>query len=361
MNIISVRRKVGIGPQAVTVVLLVLCGCAVPMTAQALASDIGLLPDPVINACWVRDADEPGAMSDEDWNAATDAIEDLVRDWERASGVTYNWTKSCPSDWKDFVLRAFLDEGALDTTIPGCDRDVSDLLWWGTYPDNLDDDATCAYTLRVGPGLPRNKYLHEFGHSLGFLHEHDRSDRTCTLLNDNGTPFGAGTLATRLLTPFDPMSVMHYAQSAAGAALNTDPLWQRCNAANEADQGNYGPTPWDQLGAEIAYPRSDSNQIVGQGIHRSDVPVLLRPEHIARGARTGQTGAYWDFSWIYVNSEATVSTAAELTMSFTSTGFHSFIVTFRDAWDRPSTRWAGVTVFTPPAHTAVFSSHASMM
>lgn len=86
------------------------------------------------------------------------------------------------------------------------------------------------WTRCTGNGLNREKCIravaiHEFGHSLGFPHEHNRPDETeCSAAN-------SGSTGSDYVTPYDPVSIMNY----CGLAIT--------------------PSPLDLLGAEILYPK----------------------------------------------------------------------------------------------------------
>ncbi|ESQ76724.1 M12 family metallopeptidase [Asticcacaulis sp. AC402] len=117
---------------------------------------------------------------------------------------------------------------------------------------NLNRNATTATVgylpignqVNIQPGANYGSILHEFGHTLGLAHEHQRTDRanfltiepflqthldTCGLKFDpvcNDVRNAFPTKAMRLTSDYDPCSLMHYLASQT-PRHKEDPRWGR--------------------------------------------------------------------------------------------------------------------------------------
>ena len=120
---------------------------------------------------------------------------------------------------------------------------------WSNPPDELEVKRSCQYNLALGDdgdatGTPYlNHTLHEFGHALGLVHEHARTDENAQCVPATDGEYHA--LSSGFITPYDKDSVMHY-------------WWPKSTLPNCQQTGsNYsqaGFTGYDKLAVHIMYP-----------------------------------------------------------------------------------------------------------
>jgi hypothetical protein len=233
------------------------------------------------SVCFVQDSES--TMTSAQFKAATDVMKEVISHWDEVSGLTINWLGTCPPpteitegqeklDVYSGNIRIFYNEFGRteETKIPGrgCESNNSNGNW-GAYPTEEGTVEHCKWNASLAINQPINNYLHEFGHTLGFIHEHERSDNNvCGGAVTNGSANG------RLLTRYDINSVMGYFDPSCGALGN----W-----------GWDGLSDRDRLGAEIAYPASSTIKITAEGFDGEGKAIVrddtaLQPEWIVRGA-----------------------------------------------------------------------------
>lgn len=116
------------------------------------------------------------------------------------------------------------------------------------------------------PGLTAVDAIHELGHSIGLIHEHQRPNRGSKVkvhfknikesfhseyqINDEGIAYG----------PYDQLSCMHY--SAISATFSKDRSQPVMTAKDGRQIRQSGPTPLDYRGVDIAYGDFSGNLLM---------------------------------------------------------------------------------------------------
>jgi len=116
-------------------------------------------------------------------------------------------------------------------------------------------------TLADGCAIPQT--IHEIGHSLGLLHEHDRSDRDIYInLNTANIPASWQSQFQKVddststsLGPYDFCSIMHYPQVASGYQNNNQPVFDYANQCPVCVAGKVDkPSQQDFNAVNTLYP-----------------------------------------------------------------------------------------------------------
>ncbi|MES1185492.1 MAG: hypothetical protein ABUL60_16900 [Myxococcales bacterium] len=230
--------------------------------------------------CWVKD--DASTTSDVDFDAATAYVQNVLAQWEAASGLDFVWQGRCGAPSGGIypgtirILWNEMNRGA-GYQIPGCSATHPNANWGG-FPGTYS--THCRWNAALATGQPINNYLHEVGHTIGMLHEMERSDNNIPDCSAGYTPDDQ-----HLLTPYDVMSVMHYTLSSPTNSCPAPGNW-----------GNTGLSEWDKLGVEIAYPRSTTVPLelhgmltgpAGSVIQVIRADTVIQTSWLARGALPG--------------------------------------------------------------------------
>jgi hypothetical protein len=177
----------------------------------------------------------------------------ITQSWGAVANLSFRWNGTCPTtingDWVSIFLRVLTDGNFGGNGAPGKrNRLISSAS--DCVNDNGSDRAagwnnrTDVQMHAAGGGARLQAVaVHEFGHVLGYYHEHDRNDSfhdTARCASEAGTAGGG------LLTIYDAQSVMSYCAEAYGRPVDDWVL-----------------SPLDRLGTEIMYPFSVTNHKIG--------------------------------------------------------------------------------------------------
>lgn len=169
-------------------------------------------------------------------------IRAAANEWERATQISFVGWNDCTlpfvSNGQIGILR---DEVLLPHGMGGPSYGAISVPY--TWDGPAGANSGCTASLQSRDRCIRNAVVHEFGHVLGFAHEHKRTPRplfglsTCSEYNPDGT---AG--AVDEFGPWDLYSVMNYCDPRSLGAF---------------DQGLQPLSEFDRLGAQSRYGRAD--------------------------------------------------------------------------------------------------------
>jgi hypothetical protein len=223
----------------------------------------------------------------------------------------------------------------------GCTQDKK-ASSWSNPPDELEVKRACQYNLVLGDdgdagGTPYlNHSLHEFGHALGSVHEHARTDENAQCVPTTHDEYH--TLSAGFMTPYDKDSVMHY-------------WWPKTTLPNCQQTGsNYshaGFTGYDRLALHITYPEDARVvEFVGDTVIRTGEPLQLGSAWQAQGVNMGFVAK----NWAWRIDGIVRSTSPTLAFAGLSAGTHTLSVEHDDYLDRHYTYSGKVEVLAPAVY-----------
>ena len=231
---------------------------------------------------------------------------------------------------------------------------------WGATGNEPKLSKWCNFNIKLGDDAPAgttnfylNHTLHEFGHKLGFGHEHDRSDAVC----NNGTGVNgsvvqatntAGTTITSepnifMTTPFDKSSVTNYVIPACGTTGNYDFT---------------GFSDYDRLALRILYPETNRiAELSGVRVIKKDQPLSLDNLWKDLGAMVdaSSNSVARGFSWTIDGVERATTPDLRTTVS---EGEHSIVYVYQDFRGRTYSFQTLVQVLSPTSFAQRMASQS---
>ncbi|MGI9432830.1 MAG: M57 family metalloprotease [Myxococcota bacterium] len=214
--------------------------------SQALSGSM-LWPSPVIRVCW-----ESSAMSDE---AARGWVQEAAEGtWEAVSNVDFVGWEACTEADTASVRVGRMDgvnrTWGLGTQLAGANSGMQ-LTFDAAFPSGCAPrpENTDLFNAQIREACIRLNAVHEFGHALGFAHEHLRDDAG-EICEEGQENVGVATEPEVMFTPYDAESVMNYCASSSGTV----------NPALE--NGGVVLTAHDVAGVRLAYGPWDDGLFV---------------------------------------------------------------------------------------------------
>jgi len=284
--------------------------------------------------CWVQDEDS--TLSNSAFLSLTDEADAKIVQWQAGSGLEFDFIGRCSGDANSAPANSnypenirvhyneFSRESGYDIPGRGCSRDNGN----GNnayYPGN--NDARCEWNATV-KSLANNNLLHEIGHAIGMVHEHERSDNTSGCSSSGADNDGVW------LTDYDLWSVMHYTSTGCSE--------------------HEGLSSKDLLGVEIAYPTSSNVGITHNGLLFDGEFAVLPTSVIqttwdARGARDF---VFDDITWSIAGGNTSANVAVPVSVLLDDGESGSLSVEFDDPWSRTKSGSVPILV-SATAHAAM--------
>jgi hypothetical protein len=360
--------------------------CSVCAAAGVLANTGGRgVLGSQISVCFVGTPNATGAMF-------LSQVKQYLREHEGVANINYKFLASCPAPTTDGNgndvfsgdLRVAIFDQLQDPTavvaysppgflIPGkgCSRRVptgfdssgnefDTMSSFGIFPSDRapENDSHCLWNMRLGPdgmtvdssgnfiGTPwRNHSLHEFGHSLGFAHEFDRSDSRgastaagCNSSVPNAAAFvatlpGAGSGNNSYTSEnYDLNATMNYTIPGCPGYVG--------------NHSNAGLGDLEKISLHFMYPENQRvAEFLGTTVITTGETTVLRGLWEVRGAAFTVHQMITNYVWL--EQGAVLSTTSSLTLSYPKPGPHNLTLFYVDYLGRTYAFNFTVRVVTP--------------
>ena len=202
---------------------------------------------------------------------------------------------------------------------------------WGATGNEPKLSKRCNFNIKLGDDAPAgttnyylNHTLYEFGHKLGFGHEHDRSDAACA---GGGTANGSVGQATDaagstvnsqpaiFMTPFDQASIMIDVIAACGTTGNYDFT---------------GFSAYDRLALRILYPETNRvAELIGTRVIKTGQPLTMGNlwKYLGAMVDSGSNSVAKGFSWTIDGSQRATTPDVSINVN---QGTRSLVYAYQD-------------------------------
>jgi hypothetical protein len=305
----------------------------------------------VVKICFTHDGFE---------SQRTTILTGLAASWQAYSGLIFVPPAAgteCPADAAGNIAPEYMPIAIVD----GPQFGGSCVAGYGARKDSPSCGGgpmcQCSiYTAYNEPHLMLPNALHEVGHGLGVIHEHQRSDRPANIATtcpgwDPASPNYTATINDAyLLTPYDgPSAQVNYCANGSNPIIFGD--------------ANTMLSPMDKLGIEILYPKTLSRRPILTGFADSaglqtvvrSGANLARTDWIARGAHPS---AIHNQTWR--NGATGVILSNQLSPTLTITSDMQVQVTMEDFLDRIHF-WSGTQAIVSDARHAAITLTTTMV
>lgn len=241
-------RPLILGGSSLALAAVLACsGCAEPEQSDVIVREADpllvstgttLWPNGVVRVCLVPSAATP---SNELEQVRTRIRQTLTDGWGRAANLDFWDFNNCPTPLPTNTVAI-----TFDTSV----QNQSDIGMRSGQTNFVNFQWNQNFSLAPD----RDLILHEFGHTLGFVHEQARPGYTPV---NSSCPAEASASGDAKGTPLDPDSIMIHTGSCVVPAS--------------------GLSPWDIVGIQNAYGRKKQGSIVGMNSQCVDIPNGTNP------------------------------------------------------------------------------------